>query len=119
MGIRNPNKYQIPEFSSFNRFVTEWLPNQDPRKLDFVFRPQSEFLIDEDGQLMVDHVGRLERLNETIGRVEQELGVDVILAERNQTADPGDYRDAYDSQEIVDIVGQRYRQDIELFKYEF
>jgi len=69
---------------------------------------------------MVDHLGYVERLAETICFVEARLGRALDVKMANSTA-PQDtnYRDAYVSNEMIETVCSVYKDDIDLFGYEF
>jgi hypothetical protein len=80
-------------------------------------RPQSSFLLDNAGRLIVDFVGRFESLERDFSTVARRLGIERTLAHRNQS-DHRDYRSCYDSTSR-DIVAEFYRKDIDLFGYRF
>src|SRR5690554_6454752 len=120
MGVHKPGQYRIPEFESFERFVCEWLPKQDVESLDYIFRPQWMFVCDESGQVMVDHLGRVEEMDETVAILGEKLGKPVLIRNENATrVAMVDYRESYKSSSMVDIVGSLYRRDIENFEYKF
>jgi hypothetical protein len=120
MGVHKPGQYRIPEFESFERFVCDWLPKQDVESLDYIFRPQWMFVFGESGQLMVDHLGRVEAMDETVAILSQKLGKQVLIRNENSTrVAMVDYRESYKSSSMVDVVGALYRRDIENFGYKF
>lgn len=120
MGVYKPEQYQIPEFSSFERFVCDWLPSRDLSKCDFIFRPQYLFVCDQNKRVMVDHLGHVERLDETIRYLEERLGRSIDVKMVNATsAGMVSYRDAYSSKEMIEIVRSVYKEDVDLFGYEF
>lgn len=120
MGIYKPERYQIKEFESFERFVCEWLPKQDAEKLDFVFQPQGRFVTDENGEIIVDFLGKLERLSEDIKHVEKKINRPLAIPELNRTGKvDGDVRSLYVSNEMIDVVSSVYANDIDLFNYSF
>jgi hypothetical protein len=120
MGMHKPNQYRIPEFESFERFVCEWLPKQNIEELDFVFRPQTMFVCDCTGQVMVDFIGRVEAMGETVSVLTAKLGKKIVINTENSTGNPKkSYRGEYVSAEMVDVVRSIYRQDIDLFGYGF
>jgi hypothetical protein len=118
MGMKNPEQYQVPQFDNFERFVLEWLPQQDLRQSDFVFQPQYIYLYDQNLQLMVDSVGKVESIDQDIKVVEYEMQRSLPIKRINSTSDNDDYRNAYTT-EMRDMIAKLYRTDIELFKYEF
>ncbi|WP_445004373.1 sulfotransferase family 2 domain-containing protein [Halomonas mongoliensis] len=120
MGIYKPERYQIPEFESFERFVCEWLPRKNINKLDFVFQPQSRFVTNGSGGIIVDFLGKLERLDKDIKHVEKNINRSLAIPELNRTGKvDGDMRSLYVSNEMVDVVSRIYANDIELFNYSF
>lgn len=119
MGMRNAQQYLIPEFDSFESFVLEWLAHKNVDELDYVFQTQSLFLVDENGQLLPDYIGKLEHLDEDIQNVETKINRTLAIPHVNKTSVSTSYRDAYKTQEMVDVVSTLYSRDIELFNYEF
>lgn len=57
-------EYEEESFKSFERFATEWLPGRQPDELDFTLRPQSRYVTDERGDVMIDRLLPLDRLKE-------------------------------------------------------
>ncbi|MEM9827212.1 MAG: sulfotransferase family 2 domain-containing protein [Planctomycetota bacterium] len=95
--------------------------------------PQSRFLLDENGQLAVDEVVRLEDFSSGgFDVVFRSLGLDrkeLPRSNRSIQRDPKDgartidgkrlsYQDYYDD-ELRDVVARRYAKDIELLGYTF
>ena len=116
--IRYPNRYKVPEFSTFERFVLEWLPSRDLGREDYVFRSQAHYLLNREGEVGVRHLGRLEDpksyipiLNENIGRI-------VDIGHLNRSTDAGQYRNKY-TLEMRDALAKSYSIDIGLFNYDF
>jgi hypothetical protein len=74
-------------------------------------------VIDRDGRLAVDFVGRFERLEPDFDAVARRLGVSRTLPVRNQSPHR-DYRTYYDTESQA-IVADFYRKDVDLFAYRF
>lgn len=119
MGVRNAEQYKIPEFDSFEKFVTQWLPNQKLEELDFIFQPQYYFLYDDKDELLVDFTGKLEYLDEDIKQLETKLNRQLNISHENKTSGGKNYRDDYRTPEMIQIIRNIYEKDIELFGYEF
>jgi hypothetical protein len=119
MAIRNPEQYQIAEFSTFESFVKEWLPRQDLFQSDFVFQPQYLFISNKSGLSIVDFIGRVESLSDDLLQVESRIGLSLNVRHLNRTGEVGEYRKAYNKSCMVDIVGSKYRRDIAMFGYTF
>ena len=117
-GVRNPEQYDVPEFATFERFVTDWLAPRDVMKLDGIFQPQWLFVCDSQRQQLVDHVGRVEDLEPTLEFIAASIGVRVRLDRANRSGESADYRSFYTS-ELADLVGRIYRDDAKTFGYDF
>jgi hypothetical protein len=117
-GMWHPERYQGPEFETFECFVQDWLARRNVRKLDGVFQPQSLFLCDKAGRLLVDHVGRLDDLRPTFAFVEARAGAMPALGQANRSGDGVDYRTFY-TPDLTKLVGEIYADDVERFGYRF
>ncbi len=83
-----------------------------------LFRPQSEFVTDANGRLMVDYIGRVENLQADYDCICDRIGVPRSALERVNESSHRDYRDYYDP-ELISLVTNLYRADLELFDYAF
>ncbi|MEM7140951.1 MAG: sulfotransferase family 2 domain-containing protein [Actinomycetota bacterium] len=110
--------YRSETFATFERFVMDWLPSASLDEVDVVFRPQWTFLCDRRGDVLVDHIGRTERLTEDLAVVETALGRAIRPEHLNRTARAVDYPSYY-TPETRAMVAEIYRRDIEMFGYEF
>ncbi|WP_417215152.1 sulfotransferase family 2 domain-containing protein [Alcanivorax sp.] len=120
MGIHDPKQYQIAEFETFERFLLEWLPEQDLSKVDYVFRRQSDFVCWNDGTIAVDFLGKVESIESDMGFVSKKIGRRISVARENSTAGKGfDYRLEYKNREMIELVQNVYSVDVDNFRYEF
>lgn len=117
--VRYPELWHGMPFEAFVRFL-----GQSPRGRDEVadhhWISQHRFIYD-DGRLLVDRVGRLEKLDEELGRLSEQLGVEFpSLGNYSVKTTEGarTYRQWYDDT-TAELVAQRYAKDISLFDYEF
>jgi hypothetical protein len=117
-GILQPDQYRVAEFDSFERFVKEWLLRHNPVILDGIFQPQSTFVAGADGQLLVDHVGRLNDLEPTLDFIEHALGYRPEIPRGNRSGEWIDFRQFY-TPELIGHVGSFYADDVERFGYSF
>lgn len=117
-GMQHPERYYIPQFESFERFVIEWLDGRDIESLDGIFRPQLSYVTDKAGQLVVDHLGKVEDLRPTSEWLEKTIGKRVDFPHSNQTGEQVDFRSFY-SDQTADIIARIYQNDIEAFGYKF
>ena len=116
MGIRHMRLYQTPEFETFEKFVTQWLVNQDLEEIDYVFRPQSSYVC-IDGELALDELFRFEALELGIERLQSLLGRRLSVGVKNSVLRGDDFRSFYSSQ-TRSIVSKLYRQDFDRFGYD-
>jgi hypothetical protein len=79
-------------------------------------RSQATF-VGNGKDIIVDFVGRYETLEEDFSVVCQRIGVDAPLPHANKVQHR-DYRKYYDDA-LIEKVGEHWRQDIDLFEYEF
>ena len=78
----------------------------------------SQFVCDDAGNLLVDHVGRYESIAEDFANICERVGIDVELPVRNRSKRKADYRSYY-NEETVELVKQLCAKDIEMFDYSF
>jgi chondroitin 4-sulfotransferase 11 len=116
--INRPERYNIAEFSSFERFVMEWLPNRELEREDNVFRPQCHYLLNRAGAIGVRHLGAIEDASTYLPFIEEALGRKIDIARLNSTSDPNRYRKSYTS-EMRDMIANCYADDIKRFNYDF
>lgn len=82
--------------------------------------PQAGWIFDENGKIIVDFVGRYEQLQENFNTLLKMIGSDaknLTLPYHNRTSHRSyhQYYDDYSRKMVANI----YKQDIELFKYQF
>jgi hypothetical protein len=81
-------------------------------------RSQLYWLQDSHGDVPLDFIGRFERLETDFGEVGRRLGLPDAKLPRLVVGEGKTYTDFYD-QETVDLVGDRYRKEIDMFGFEF
>lgn len=111
--------YQTHYFDTFDTFVTEWLPYQNLDQIDVVFNSQHPYIYDRKGKLLVNHIGKVENMRESIEHLEQKLGKPIKLEYLNSSnRKEAAYRDLY-SEETASIIAGIYAKDIDLFGYKY
>lgn len=114
-GINNKRLSSLvtADFAHFDDFVLNYL---DPMRLhtEVLFKPQFSFLCNEYYELMVDFVGRYERIDQDFEVVRSKLNLKASLPRSNISK-------ATSSSELSDNVRHRiaelYSKDFELFDY--
>jgi hypothetical protein len=99
----------VTSMSDFREYVGYELSRNKPRQRDFV--------TDRRGRLIVDFVGRYERLDRDFAAVCRTLNVEAVLPHVNRTSHR-DYRCYYDPP-TIERVASHFRKDIDFFGYTF
>ena len=82
-----------------------------------MFMPQSSWIADEDGRILVNQVLRFENLSAEFDDVCRSLGKTVALPNAKGSR-RGHYRDYYD-EEAIRVVADWFKRDIQNFGYNF
>jgi chondroitin 4-sulfotransferase 11 len=108
---RNLSVYQ-----DFASFVRGWVSEENVWSwVHFV--PQTHFILNHQGAVMVDYVGRFERLGEDFAYVATRLGRDIRLGKTNESAHR--HFSSYYDEETREIVRRVYARDIAELNYRF
>ena len=125
--VRNP----FDRFVSYCSFITREgnAFKTDPQKVmrrmlaqppseHVLFWPQNTFLVDGDGNLLTDYVGRVETMQQSFEFIASKIGIPAVQLEKVNATERSAYRDYYD-QELIDGVAKLYADDLRLFGYDF
>jgi chondroitin 4-sulfotransferase 11 len=104
----------------FNEFVqaVHMIPDEEA---NIHFRSQCATVCDEEGSIMADFVGHFETLGEDFSYVAQRIGVPELQLPhllRSKNRGGRSYSEFYDDR-LVELVHDRYAEDIERFGYSF
>jgi hypothetical protein len=89
------------------------------RPLDHIlFRPQHELLVDADGRLQTDAIGRVEEMQASYNAICARIGIPSAKLGQVNSSRRGDYRVYYDPQ-LIEGVAELYSRDLALFGYEY
>jgi hypothetical protein len=134
--VRNPWDLQVSSFHHIRRERPHYLQGRDdfesflrwkldPSRryqyhIDTSIERQSDYVIDLHGNLILDFVGRYERLQDDFAEACRCIGIACpALPHRRQATDrERDYR-AYYSDETAELVAAHFQPDIERFGYRF
>ena len=117
--VRNPWAWQAKEhyqqqlarsFDNFDAYL-KWRVNED-------LHLQSEFILDAENRLLVDHVGRIETLNDDMRVITSRIGIpglNVPVVDRSAHKDYRSYYSDYGRK----LVEEAFAPDIERFGYNF
>ena len=100
-------------FERFARAVAQ-IPDEEAEPH---FLSQHKFIVNREGNLIIDFLGRFETIDQDFDVVRQRIRAPVELPHllRSQR---GHYRDYY-STDLAHIIGERYGEDIARFRYTF
>lgn len=115
------SQYHIDGFEPFVHWMLHAPIDHVPRAalVRALRRSQFEYLVDWQGTLLVDFVGRFERLEEDFRSVTQRLRLEQLhLPHKRRSAARGDYRAMY-SDALAEEVGRAYAADVSAFGYSF
>ena len=106
---RHPQYELTRTFRDFDEYL-HWRVTEDRRL-------QKDFFTDENGNIVVDFIGKYENLDEDFGHVCKILGLDTELPHLNKS-DHHDYRSYY-SDRTRELIALHFEEDIQLFNYTF
>jgi len=106
----------LSEYDNFKDFVLTWLSQENIKK-HIHFKPQCEFVCDNNNNILVDYIAYFESLNDEFNIISKKLGIDSELGSFNMN--PGDsYKEVYND-EMIKVVREIYGNDINIFGYDF
>jgi hypothetical protein len=103
-------------FEEFILRCTDEITDPDGRK--HIFRNQIDYLVDENGTIIVDFIGRFERLQECFDEVCRRLGCTPVELPRINDSRHAAYTEYY-TPAMAETVARHYARDIETFGYRF
>lgn len=110
-------KPEIKQITSFEHFITEMGQQKEWIIKLYSMQPQLNFLIDNDGKVIADFVGRYERLEEDFNKVCFRLKLKLRLPHLNASSHCA-YQEYY-NEKTKNLVKQKFLKDIEYFDYTF
>jgi hypothetical protein len=119
---RPPNAFfgyvieRATSFEDFLRHCDDEIVDPDGRKN--IFRNQIDYLVDDNGEVIVDFVGRFERLQEGFDEISRRLGQAPVMLQRTNASERKGYTEYY-TPATAQIVERHYSRDIEQFGYRF
>ena len=106
-------EYELAKYlNSFEKYAVWWVRNKRTRQIDY--------LVDEQGSLLLDFVGKFERLEEDFAHICKVLGIQASLPHHNTAryrAEKNYHK--YYSQDTKMMIAEACQDDIEYFNYTF
>ncbi|WP_298036985.1 sulfotransferase family 2 domain-containing protein [uncultured Desulfuromonas sp.] len=133
--VRNPWDLQVSSFhhigrerphlmegrEDFESFLRWKLDPERPHQyhIDTSIELQSDYLVDLHGKVIVDFVGRYERLQDDFRQVCEHVALPAPkLAHKRQAKDRGSFRKYY-TDDTAALVAEHFKADIDMFGYTF
>ncbi len=106
----------VPKGSSFKDYIKVFGEGKQITRFSPYHLP---YITDEKNKIIVDYIGRFEELEKTMRVVSKESGIPYQpLPHKNKTKRNRDYTHYYDD-ETREIIARLFKEEIELFDYEF
>ena len=99
----------VKNLGSFENYI-HWRCNQSVKL-------QKDFVYSQDGDLLVDFIGRFETLENDFKKVCDHIGIEARLPKLNISNEKS-YREFYTA-ETADLVRKKFSEDIAMFDYDF
>lgn len=99
----------IRSFKNFDEYIT-WRCTKDPNL-------QKDFVCNQDGEQLVNRIGRFEYLHEDFQTICARIGIATTLPHLNKSQ-RRPYQEYYNDK-TKELVTQVFKPDIEMFQYEF
>jgi hypothetical protein len=119
--IRRERPHLLKGIEDFESFLKWKLTSDRPYQfhIDTSIQLQFDYLVDLHGNIIVDFIGRFERLGEDFDAVCRRIGIRTpTLPYKRRAKDRTDYREYY-TDETRDLIADYFKKDIELFGYTF
>lgn len=108
----------LAHIGSFDEFIKTSLVKKEVLN-EIHFRPQYQFITNSKGDVIMDYVGRFEKLEESFDYIIKRLKIEKAeLKKMNVNKERRHYRSYY-TDETREIVANLYKRDIKLLNYEF
>ena len=119
--IRRERPHLLAGINDFEQFLRWKLDPARPYQyhIDTSIELQSDYLVDLNGKIIVDFIGKYEQLQEDFDEVCRRIGItSKTLPHKRKATDRSDYRQYYND-DTARLVADYFRRDIENFSYSF
>lgn len=113
---RNAFDMYLSRYDNFEDFIMNGLSKGLLNKINHL-RPQSDFICNKNGDVLVDFLGRFETIGDDLSQLESHLEISIKLDHHNMNP-KASYMQIY-TEEMISKVKQVYNRDINIFGYDF
>lgn len=82
------------------------------------WKPQIDFILDGNGELLIDNFFKLEQINNNYGTLSKNVGANFDKLPHLNKGNYSSFKDYY-NKESIEIVSEIYKEDIGYFNYQF
>ena len=111
-------KVSIDHFGGFEEFVMNWVSAENVARLP-LFAPACSYILDINGFLTLDYVGRFEDIRGCYEEISKRIGKDAKLEHKQRYRTEREHYRSYYSDRMIERVADVYRQDVDLLGYNF
>lgn len=101
----------------FDTFVLEWLTKADFTQCDYVFRPQSWFVCDNKGELLVNKLYRMEDMAALAKDLSAHTGREITIPVTNKINRGQGVEAYYTNPAVLETVNRLYANDFRVLGY--
>lgn len=105
----------LADYPTFESFVKGWLTRENIWTY-FHFHPQYYYVCDDDLNIKMDFVGRVENIDHDLLYAASRIGIECNMLHLNQSHSKLVLEDQ--PQEIIDTISHVYQEDFRLFNYD-
>lgn len=106
------------EYDTFDKFICEWVNARNINTKNH-FVPQYKYICNAAGKVIVDYIGKFEKIQEDYEHIVDKIGVTATLHHKNRTMSMNkelNYTEFY-TEKTRRIIRDVYKKDIELLGY--
>lgn len=111
-------KNRAKSYNDFDRFLADYPYPSHNHNLIWHTLPQLTHIRDLDGKLMVDFIGRFENLDDDLRSICNKININYTPLPHHNKSTHKHYREYYNSTSQK-IVADIYKEEIEMFNYQF
>ncbi len=110
--LKSKNHFQHNQIKKLNNFDSyiKWRVNKN-------LKLQKEYFYDEKNNCLVDFIGKIENIDEDFNEICNKIGIKATMPHKNQTKHK-QYQEYYNLH-TRELIAKNFREDIELFNYQF